>query len=413
MGLLDSFMPTDDPVQRNALLTGLLSAGFGAMTGKAGQPLNTIGRAGLLGLTGYGAAQTLGQNQKDAAARLEEQKTTGLLTRANLQSQIAEREQKLARERAIQGLIGQAQGPQIEMQGPQRNGFALDPVQMPAGPFDIARLLASKGYTDEAAKQAEIGAKLAPKTHVIGERLYAEDPSGGPLVDRGGPGRQIDYNKAFLPDGTPNRPFQDYDLRRAREGKTTVDVKYGAPVAGVDARGNPIFFQPDPRGGNPSVIPGVSPPPKENKPSEAYTKQQTGIEGVKSAIEDYRKTLENWNTVDTLSPAKRAEMGTVYNNMMLQAKEAYNLGVLNGPDYAILTSVVTDPTSVKGAITPNASMDAQAKKLSELMTRLGAVSDKTHGQNQGRRAADKNPQLDLAAAADAELARRAAARGGR
>ena len=41
--------------------------------------------------------------------------------------------------------------------------------------------------------------------------------------------------------------------------------------------------------------------------------------------------------------------------MMLQAKEAYNLGVLNGPDFQILQSVVTDPRSLTGAFTSKES----------------------------------------------------------
>lgn len=35
---------------------------------------------------------------------------------------------------------------------------------------------------------------------------------------------------------------------------------YGAPVSGVDEKGNPVFFQPGKRGGAPSVVPGVRPP---------------------------------------------------------------------------------------------------------------------------------------------------------
>ncbi len=49
------------------------------------------------------------------------------------------------------------------------------------------------------------------------------------------------------------------DFRQAGTPKTTVDVRYGAPVAGVDAQGNPVFFQPNPTGGPPSVIEGVRP----------------------------------------------------------------------------------------------------------------------------------------------------------
>jgi hypothetical protein len=67
-------------------------------------------------------------------------------------------------------------------------------------------------------------------------------------------------------------------------------------------------------------------------------------------------------------------MGTKYNNMMLQAKEAYNLGVLNGPDLEILTSVITDPRSMKGVITSNKALDGQASELDRIMQQIGMTS---------------------------------------
>ena len=57
-----------------------------------------------------------------------------------------------------------------------------------------------------------------------------------------------------------------------------------------------------------------------------------------------------------LKPSARAGIGTKYNNMLLQAKEAYNLGVLNGPDYEILQTVITDPRSLTGIATPKKAL---------------------------------------------------------
>jgi hypothetical protein len=56
-------------------------------------------------------------------------------------------------------------------------------------------------------------------------------------------------------------------------------------------------------------------------------------------------------------------MGNLYNNMMLQAKEAYNLGVLNGPDYDILQRVVKDPTNVSSLAFSNTALSNQADSL--------------------------------------------------
>ena len=55
----------------------------------------------------------------------------------------------------------------------------------------------------------------------------------------------------------------------SRTPSTKVDVSYGAPVAGVDAQGNPVFFQPSRTGGPPSMIPGVRPEGKAPTESQS------------------------------------------------------------------------------------------------------------------------------------------------
>jgi hypothetical protein len=96
---------------------------------------------------------------------------------------------------------------------------------------------------------------------------------------------------------------------------------------------------------------------------EGLNKQVTGSVNLSDAITDYQTKIKNFSTVDFANPDKRAEMGNSYNNMMLQAKEAYNLGVLNGPDYAILQKVVRDPTNPSSLLFTNKALDKQAENL--------------------------------------------------
>ena len=56
--------------------------------------------------------------------------------------------------------------------------------------------------------------------------------------------------------------FRDFQNERARAGASSTVVSYGAPVAGVDDKGNPVFFQPEKGGGKPAIIPGVRPKPE-------------------------------------------------------------------------------------------------------------------------------------------------------
>jgi len=127
------------------------------------------------------------------------------------------------------------------------------------------------------------------------------------------------------------------------------------------------------------VIPGGPADGKADKLGEGAKKQITGIDSLGSAIDDYVKDLGDWSRLKLANPNARAAMGTKYNNMMLQAKEAYNLGVLNGPDYQILQSVIADPTNPKNILLSPDAMAGQAKTLKDLMTKTRAAV-----KNQGR-----------------------------
>jgi hypothetical protein len=96
---------------------------------------------------------------------------------------------------------------------------------------------------------------------------------------------------------------------------------------------------------------------------EGLNKQVTGAVNLTDAIADYQQKIKGFGIKEFANPNKRAEMGNAYNNMMLQAKEAYNLGVLNGPDYAILQKVVRDPTNVSSLAFANDSLSRQADSL--------------------------------------------------
>ena len=143
-------------------------------------------------------------------------------------------------------------------------------------------------------------------------------------------------------------------------------INLGSPVPGVDpTTGQPVFFQASRTGGKPEIVPGIVP-----KAGEAQTKQIGGIDSLQEAISSYKDKLKTWSPTDAADPNKRAQMKTVYNNMMLQAKEAYGLGVLNGPDYTILTDTIADPTTPKGvAYGAFGALEGQADTLSELMQR--------------------------------------------
>jgi hypothetical protein len=113
---------------------------------------------------------------------------------------------------------------------------------------------------------------------------------------------------------------------------------------------------------------------------EGALKQVTGATNLKDAIDNYKTKLKDFSTLDMANPDARANMGNAYNNMMLQAKEAYNLGVLNGPDYAILQSVVKDPTKLTSVLVSKKALEQQATDLSKQADTIVANAYKTHNR---------------------------------
>lgn len=144
-------------------------------------------------------------------------------------------------------------------------------------------------------------------------------------------------------------------------GFALVDPRSGVVKPLTDASGQPLMGT------------------KGNLP-EGATKQVTGATNLKSAIDNYKEKLKNFKTFDMANPNARAEMGNAYNNMMLQAKEAYNLGVLNGPDYAILQSVVKDPTSMSALLVSKSALEKQANDLSKTADTIIENAYKTHNK---------------------------------
>ena len=89
--------------------------------------------------------------------------------------------------------------------------------------------------------------------------------------------------------------FEDWK----RQNKTEGVAIYGAPVAGTDAQGRPVFFQPSKSGGNPTIIPGVTPPAaklKEPPPTarQAYSGNKASLDIIDKAIDEVEKSPDDY-----------------------------------------------------------------------------------------------------------------------
>lgn len=101
-------------------------------------------------------------------------------------------------------------------------------------------------------------------------------------------------------------------------GKSETNVTYGAPVAGVDNSGNPVFFQPSKGGGAPAVVPGVKPEPKEAKsPTEAENKSGIYYKQMKAAEQTIANLeKEGMDMARLWSQAETGVAGTLAGNMV-------------------------------------------------------------------------------------------------
>lgn len=99
-----------------------------------------------------------------------------------------------------------------------------------------------------------------------------------------------DPNKPFNADGTPNQAYQDYEVKRAQSGASSIQ-NFGSPVSAIDpATGKPVLIQPGNRGGV-NVLP-YAPAPKEAKPYTAEENSAAGYLGRMEAAEKLIGTLQ-------------------------------------------------------------------------------------------------------------------------
>ena len=150
------------------------------------------------------------------------------------------------------------------------------------------------------------------------------------------------------------------------------------PLQVVDTPNGMMTFNPNtqtmtPLSANGKPIMGT----KSNLP-EGALKTITGVQNVSSALNDFEKNLKNFSSADMLNPSKRSLMSTDYQNTLLQLKEAYNLGVLNGNDYQIMTSILVDPNSPKAMLINKKSQIEQIDKLKNKLNDITTNTFKTH-----------------------------------
>ena len=85
--------------------------------------------------------------------------------------------------------------------------------------------------------------------------------------------------------------------------------------------------------------------PKILVSGEAKGKSYDTLGRVETSLSSYKEMLKNTGT-EIWPGQKKLAVGGLQKDLLLEMKELYNLGVLNGPDLEIMSEIMKDPTAI-------------------------------------------------------------------
>jgi hypothetical protein len=232
---------------------------------------------------------------------------------------------KLKNQALFQGLLGTA-ATYLSQPKNQNYGSALPylakaylgGMQGSQGVYDQAtQNLLTKGKLAESQREAETAAIIKDtQTTLMADKKVQDSPVLKALVAKG---QFKDVADIISPKPAENdydrysfaykeKPFKDLTapekqeiIKKVQSDKKdqATQINLGSPVAGVDAQGQPVFFQPSKAGGQAVIVPGIKPLQEPKAPTESQAKAATFYSQMTSAskeLEDLQK--EGFKTND-------------------------------------------------------------------------------------------------------------------
>jgi hypothetical protein len=270
-------------LRSQATQTGLINAAIGYLA----QPKNQRFGSALPYLArAFTAGQQGAQGVYDDALR-------------NYQTQL-----QLSEAKRKQGQQAQLQEMLAGIQDPQERLFAsIAPDQYVAGKLRTRQAespfakIDPKDYTKESFKRYV-------QTGDISELEAVQKPTTENM-----PSSVQEYN--FARQQGFKGTFEDWKKLNKQEGVT---VNYGAPMAALDAQGNPVFIQPSKTGGAPAVIPGFTPEGKP--PTEAQAKSGAFGSQMQTASNEFeRLQKEGFDPTSVGAQVSTALAGTPFTGL--------------------------------------------------------------------------------------------------
>jgi hypothetical protein len=120
---------------------------------------------------------------------------------------------------------------------------------------------------------------------------------------------------------------------------------------------------------------------KEAQVPQAYRDRADKLQNVYDSVSNYARVLDTYKSGDILNPQKRGQFSTAHATALLQAKELFNLGVLNGGDEVILNKVLASPVDFSAMTIPIATIKQQVADLKGVIDRSNQNLAKTYRQD--------------------------------
>ena len=203
--------------------------------------------------------------------------------------------QKVQNQSLLQGVLGTAA---TYLAQPKNQGYGsalpylgkayLGGMQGAQSAYDTAtQNLLTKGKLAELQREAET-AKLSREAQqeLLKDQRVQDNPVLKALVAKGdiagasqylAPQASNEYDRYAL--AYKDKPFIQLTAleKQVQQDKkdAAMQLNLGSPVAGLDAQGQPVFFQPSKTGGVPSIVPNIRPIQEPKPPTEEQSKART------------------------------------------------------------------------------------------------------------------------------------------
>jgi hypothetical protein len=286
MGLLDTYLSgqySGDKNKNEAIQQGLLSLGLGLLNSK-GNFGNALGQAGQQGLATYHRSREENQQaemRKQAMEQQQQMMADEARRRAFLQNMPSPQMQ--ASQQALAGgggptMANAAQMPQVDPYQQLLHGA----VTAGAAPFQSYLASLQQDTSPIITKPGDIARDRRNPSKVVWQNPAEEKAESVPEIAK------LIRERDKLPPGHPMRAVYDQAIDKASKHApaASMSVSYGAPVAAMDANGNPVFIQPSKDGGPPAIMQGVTPPkpPVPASTKEKIAENKVGIQKIDKAL---------------------------------------------------------------------------------------------------------------------------------